>query len=95
MPFPTPGGLPDPRIELLSLAASALAVRFFTTEPPGKPLQMDQLPSFSPLSVDHYSSQKKTFYLNPQYCVWSVLPLPFVFPSDREMSVYSECTLRQ
>ena len=34
LPFPTPGDLPDPGIEPASLA---LAGRFFTTEPPGKP----------------------------------------------------------
>ena len=32
--FPSPGDLPDPRIEALS---PALAGRFFITEPPGKP----------------------------------------------------------
>ena len=36
--LPTPGDLPDPRIELMSPAASALAGWFLTTEPPGKPL---------------------------------------------------------
>ena len=34
LPLSTPGDLPDPGIELVSLA---LAGRFFTTEPPGKP----------------------------------------------------------
>ena len=34
--FPSPGHLPDPRIEP---AAPALAARFFTIEPPGKPLE--------------------------------------------------------
>ena len=34
LPFPSPGDLPDPRIEPMS---PALAGRFFTTEPPGKP----------------------------------------------------------
>ena len=34
LPFPPPGDLPHPRIEP---AAPALAGRFFTTEPPGKP----------------------------------------------------------
>ena len=34
LPFPLPGGLPDPGTEPES---PALAVRFFTTEPPGKP----------------------------------------------------------
>ena len=33
--FPSPGDLPDPGIELVS---SALARRFFITEPPGKPI---------------------------------------------------------
>ena len=34
LPFPLPGGLPDPGIEPVSLA---LADGFFTTEPPRKP----------------------------------------------------------
>ena len=34
MTFSPPGDLPDPGIELVS---PALAGRFFTTEPPGKP----------------------------------------------------------
>ena len=34
LPFPSPGDLPRPGIEPTS---PALAVRFFTTEPPGKP----------------------------------------------------------
>ena len=32
-----PGGLPNPEIELMSSASSALAGRFFTTAPPKKP----------------------------------------------------------
>ena len=35
LPFPSPGDLPDPGIET---ASPALAGRFFTTEPPGKPI---------------------------------------------------------
>ena len=34
LPFPSPEGLPDPGVEA---ASPALAGRFFTTEPPGKP----------------------------------------------------------
>ena len=34
LPFPSPGDLPDPGIEPMS---PALASRFFTTEPLGKP----------------------------------------------------------
>ena len=33
-----PGDLPDSGIESVSLASSALADGFFTTEPPGKPI---------------------------------------------------------
>ena len=35
--FPTPGDLPDPGIELVSLKSPALAVGSFTPAPPGKP----------------------------------------------------------
>ena len=38
LPFPPLGDLPDPGIETTSPAFPALAGRFFTTEPPGKPL---------------------------------------------------------
>ena len=38
LPFPPPGDLPNPEIELTSSAPPALAGRFFTTEPHGKPL---------------------------------------------------------
>ena len=37
LPFPPPGDLPDPVIELISPVSPALAGRFFTTEPLGKP----------------------------------------------------------
>ena len=37
MPFPPLRDLPDPEIKPTSLASPALAGRFFTTEPPGKP----------------------------------------------------------
>ena len=36
LPFPTPGDLPNPAIELESLASPAQAGGFFTTGPPGK-----------------------------------------------------------
>ena len=37
LPFPPPGDLPDEGIELTSLVSPALAGRFFTTAPHGKP----------------------------------------------------------
>ena len=36
-PFPTPGNLPNPGIELMSFAYPALAGGFFTIAQPGKP----------------------------------------------------------
>ena len=36
LPFPSPGGLPDPGIEPASPAGPVLAGGFFTTQPPGK-----------------------------------------------------------
>ena len=39
LPFPPPRDLSDPGIELASPASSALAGRFSTTEPPGKPIK--------------------------------------------------------
>ena len=38
LPFPPPGDLPDPGIETASLASTPLAGGFFTTGPPGKPM---------------------------------------------------------
>ena len=37
LPFPSPGDLPDPGIQLTSPSSPALAGGFFTTEPLGKP----------------------------------------------------------
>ena len=37
LPFPSPGGLPNTEIERASPASPALAGRFFTNVPPGKP----------------------------------------------------------
>ena len=37
LPFPSPGDLPDPEIELVS---HVLADGFFTTVPPGKPCRL-------------------------------------------------------
>ena len=35
LPFPPPGDLPNPGIELVSHTSPAVAGEFFTTEPPG------------------------------------------------------------
>ena len=38
LPFPPPGDLPEPGIEPVSPVAPALVGGFFTTVPPGKPI---------------------------------------------------------
>ena len=57
--YPPPGDLPDLGIEPASLLASALAGRFFTLEPPGKPLFKHIYPlktySFHQFHVCHLS----------------------------------------
>ena len=47
LPFLPPGDLPDPEVEPPSLVPPALAGKFFTTAPPGKPPK----PFYSPLFV--------------------------------------------
>jgi hypothetical protein len=39
LPFPPPGGLPDPGTEPASLASPSLAGGLFTDAPPGKPME--------------------------------------------------------
>ena len=51
-PFPSPGNLPDPRIEFESLAVPALAGRFFTTERPGKSHQFSSITQLCPTLRD-------------------------------------------
>ena len=40
LPFPSPGDLPDPGIKPGSLVSPVLAGEFFTTAPPGKPIDL-------------------------------------------------------
>ena len=42
LPFPPPGDLPNPGIKPRSFASPALASRFFTTELPGKPVNISR-----------------------------------------------------
>ena len=50
LPFPTPGDLPDPGIEPMTLMPLALADRFFTTAPPGKPKKESESVSYPVVS---------------------------------------------
>ena len=48
LPFPSPGDLPDPRIELSCPVSPALAARFCTSVPPGKPQNNVKFPQKNP-----------------------------------------------
>ena len=50
LPFPVPEDLPDPGIKPKSLMSPALASRFFTIAPPGKPNNNNQFSSVQSLS---------------------------------------------
>ena len=58
--FPPPGDPPAPGIKPTSLASPALAGKFFTTEPPGKPDTMHNLVNLGYLSMrgDYFFSMK-------------------------------------
>ena len=65
LPFPPPGDLCNPRIELTSLASSELTGGFFTTAPPGKPYQEYCFPS---KDIKRTSEQEN--HSSSQFCIW-------------------------
>ena len=58
LPCPSLGDVPDPGIKPTSLAVPALAGRFFTTAPPGKPLKTPES-SLLPLCISFNSGFSK------------------------------------
>ena len=63
LPFPTPGDLLDPGVELVSLVSPALAGRFFTTVLPGKtPSQKITLSQIWKTEVWNHYHQLKSKY---------------------------------
>ena len=54
LPFPTPGDLPDPGIEPVSPLSPAMAGGFFTTKPPGRPMDLDRGSQLSGLPYSHH-----------------------------------------
>src|SRR5574337_841998 len=62
LPFLPPGDLPNPRIEFVY---PALAGRFFTTEPPGKPL-------YKELTFDQVCQKNQADVLKSSLC-WGFL----------------------
>ena len=61
LPFPSPGDLPDPGIELTSLISPALTGRFFTTSTTWEALQNKSQPGkFPPMRDYIHSSESNT-----------------------------------
>ena len=54
--FSPPGDLPDPEIETESPVSLELAGRFFTTEPPGKPVSVSFLCLFILIYIYQYNN---------------------------------------
>ena len=60
LPFPPPGDLPDPGIQLASPASQVLAGRFFTTEPLGMPhISIQLFLKKNQLEQNKYDIEKK------------------------------------
>ena len=76
--FPSPGDLLEPGIKLMSLASPAFAGRFFTTEPPGKPLSLCCC-SVSKSCLTHY---------DPMNCSMPVFPVFHYLPESAQIHVY-------
>ena len=83
LPFPPSGDLPEPGIEPES---PALAGRFFTTEPPGKPAYLYTLFFF--WSVDIFQSIFKNFH---KFCFAFLLQIVFnsmKYFSEQKVNIY-------
>ena len=67
LPFPSPGDLLDPGIELTSLTSPTLPGGFFATEPPGKIPHYSISQQFQILPLDMYSRKRKA-YVHTKSC---------------------------
>ena len=94
LPFPTPGNLSDPGIKPESLASSALAGRFFTTEPPGK---LSIITLFNQLAIPGTACKAGLYAFFPtnshtpvlaQFSLWPDLPTDLY--EVRHTSLWSE-----
>ena len=87
MPFPSPGDLPDPGIEPMSLA---LRGRFFTAEPTGKPLSENVLGEEGILPFGAYYEHNQ----KPQLCLCGQKLLPVRFIPIKRAIIYEEKMIR-
>ena len=72
LPFPSPGALPDPGIEL---ASPALAGRFFTTEPPGKVKVAQLCPTLcDPMDYNPWNSPGQNAGVGSSFLLQGIFP---------------------
>ena len=62
LPFPSPGDLPHPGIEPMSLASPALAGEFFATAPPEKPILKKVIKWFKITVFRHHEWPVREFH---------------------------------
>ena len=77
LPFPTPGDLLDPGIELTSLTSPTLPGGFFTTEPPGKIPHYSISQQFQILPLDMYPRKTKA-YVHTKSCTQMFISALFI-----------------
>jgi len=87
LPFPSPGDLPHPGIKVTSLA---LRGRFFTAEPPGKPLSENVLGDEGILPFRAYYEHNQKLQLC--FCGQKLFPVRFI-PTKRAI-IYEEKMIR-
>ena len=75
LPFPPPVDLPNPRIEPTFPVSPALAGRFFTTGPPGKPSMADE---YSVVLCVYVYTRIYTLHLYLSICWWTFTLLPYL-----------------
>ena len=92
--FPSPEDLPDPGIKPMSLVSPALADKFFTSEPPGRPFYVLGTSQISSLAwIPTASILNKAMSFSPMiYCkillssLALVVPQPTIYFPDSDLS---------
>ena len=81
MPFSTPGDLPDPGVESMSLESPALAGGFFTTVLPGKPY-------LSTLIAKATDCLSTTFILYLNFLEYHFCHITLLFKTTTDLDIY-------
>ena len=97
LPFPPPGDLPNPGIEPMSLVSPAMAGRFFTTAPRGKPLLGEDgsyhAHGWKQSSRKGWLSRVCDFHLHRERCLSNLYTLPFFSQQQQQHLCLTETSL--